>query len=192
MGNKRQWVLEEINEVLKFRKKHHYINTTSLKYLHLSPMRISFYSVGKGNEAYVSAGISEFTTRVNRYFPCEWKLISPAKHPGTPQEVMKQEAVSILDALQKEDYVVLLDERGKSFSSVQLAGFIQARANSSCRHLVFLIGGAFGVDESVKARAQWTWSLSSLVFPHQLVRLILSEQVYRACTIISNEKYHHS
>lgn len=155
-------------------------------------MRISFYSVGKVNEAYVNAGISEFTTRVNRYFPCEWKLLSPAKLPGTPQEVMKQEAVTILDALQKEDYVVLLDERGKSFSSIELANFIQARANSSCRHLVFLIGGAFGVEEGVKARAQWVWSLSSLVFPHQLVRLILSEQIYRACSIINNEKYHHS
>jgi 23S rRNA (pseudouridine1915-N3)-methyltransferase len=155
-------------------------------------MRISFYSVGKANEAYVAAGVSEFTSRVSRYFPCEWKLLSPAKHPGTPLEVMKQEGVTILDALQKEDYLVLLDERGKSFSSVQLANFIQTRANSSCRHLIFLIGGAFGVDDNVKARAQWTWSLSELVFPHQLVRLILAEQVYRACSIINNEKYHHS
>jgi 23S rRNA (pseudouridine1915-N3)-methyltransferase len=86
---------------------------------------------------------------------------------------------------------VLLDEKGKQMSSTQLATFIEQRANSSIRQLVFLIGGAFGVDDLLKSRANFTWSLSPLVFPHQLVRLILAEQIYRACTIIRNEKYHH-
>jgi 23S rRNA (pseudouridine1915-N3)-methyltransferase len=84
-----------------------------------------------------------------------------------------------------------LDERGKQFSSKKLADFIQARANESARKLIFLIGGAYGLDEAVLKRANYTWSLSELTFPHQLVRLILAEQIYRACSIIKNEKYHH-
>jgi 23S rRNA (pseudouridine1915-N3)-methyltransferase len=86
---------------------------------------------------------------------------------------------------------VVLDERGKQMSSEGLSVFIQARANESTRQLIFLIGGAFGIDETVWQRANYKWSLSQLVFPHQLVRLILAEQVYRACTILKNEKYHH-
>lgn len=152
-------------------------------------MRISFYSVGKGHEDYVREGIEDFTARVNRYYPCSWKILPPARHTGDSRG---QEAGPILAALSPDDYLVLLDERGRTWTSEQLAGFIATRGNESCRHLVFLIGGAFGVDESVRARAQFTWSLSTLVFPHQLVRLILSEQVYRACSILRNEKYHHS
>ena len=87
--------------------------------------------------------------------------------------------------------MVALEERGKQLSSEGLAEFIQARANESTKKIIFLIGGAYGIDEQVLKRANFKWSLSQLVFPHQLVRLILSEQVYRACTILKNEKYHH-
>jgi 23S rRNA (pseudouridine1915-N3)-methyltransferase len=76
-------------------------------------------------------------------------------------------------------------------SSEGLAGFMQARANESIKNVIFLIGGAYGIDETVLKRADYTWSLSQLTFPHQLVRLILAEQIYRACTILKNEKYHH-
>lgn len=93
--------------------------------------------------------------------------------------------------LDKDDYLILLDEKGKQLTSESLAEFIQARANESIKKVVFLIGGAFGVDDSIFKRANFKWSLSQLVFPHQLVRLILVEQVYRACTILKNEKYHH-
>ena len=103
-----------------------------------------------------------------------------------------KEGEMILNFLKKEDYLVLLDERGKQMNSEGLAAFIQQRANESEKNLVFLIGGAYGVSEEVTKRANYKWSLSQLVFPHQLVRLILAEQVYRACSIIRNEKYHHS
>lgn len=106
-------------------------------------------------------------------------------------EIKKREADLILSNLDKNDYLVLLDERGKMLRSEALAVFLQNRANESTKKLVFLIGGAFGVDAQVMQRANYHWSLSSLVFPHQLVRLILAEQVYRACTILRNEKYHH-
>ena len=107
-------------------------------------------------------------------------------------ELKKKEGELILQSLQKEDYLVLLDERGKLLSSEGFAHFMQARANESIKNLVFLIGGAYGVSEEVMKRANYKWSLSLLVFPHQLVRLILAEQVYRACSINRNEKYHHS
>ncbi|MCX6293908.1 MAG: 23S rRNA (pseudouridine(1915)-N(3))-methyltransferase RlmH, partial [Sphingobacteriales bacterium] len=96
-----------------------------------------------------------------------------------------------LNLLKKEDYLILLDERGKTLTSEGVASFIQQRANESEKQLVFLIGGAFGVSKAVFERADYVWSLSPLVFPHQLVRLILSEQIYRACSINRNEKYHH-
>ena len=156
-------------------------------------MKIVLYSIGKPHEGYVKEGIEEFTKRIGRYYPVEWKILPPAKQTinTIESEVKKQESMTVLNALHKDDYLVLLDERGKQFSSVQLASFIESRANSSVKQLIFLIGGAFGVDESVAARAGFVWSFSQLVFPHQLMRLMLAEQLYRACTIIRNEKYHH-
>ena len=90
------------------------------------------------------------------------------------------------------DVLVALDEKGMQWSSNDLAELIQQRANNSIKNLIFLIGGAYGLHETILKKCNYKWSLSKLVFPHQLVRLILSEQVYRACTIIRNEKYHHS
>jgi 23S rRNA (pseudouridine1915-N3)-methyltransferase len=156
-------------------------------------MKVQLWSVGKTHDSYVSQGVEDFTNRISKYFPVEWKLFPPAKQTpnSTAAEIKKSEAIVILNALQKDDYLILLDEKGKQISSPQLAAFIEARANSSVRQLIFLIGGAFGVDEQIKLRANFTWSLSHLVFPHQLVRLLLTEQIYRACSIIRNEKYHH-
>jgi 23S rRNA (pseudouridine1915-N3)-methyltransferase len=156
-------------------------------------MKLLLWSVGKMNEPYVKAGIEEFTQRISKYYPVEWKIIPVPKNAATLSEtdLKKKEAELILAGLTKEDYLIVLDERGKQFSSESLAAFIQQRANESNKTLVFLIGGAFGVDESVIKRANHSWSLSQLVFPHQLVRLILTEQIYRACSINRNEKYHH-
>ena len=156
-------------------------------------MKIQFWSVGKSNEPYVTEGILLFNKRLAHYYPVEWNLLQPPKNSATLDASTQKikEGEQILQALQKDDYLVLLDERGKTYSSEQLAQFIQQRANESTKNLIFLIGGAFGVSDAVMKRANFTWSLSPLVFPHQLVRLILSEQVYRACTINRNEKYHH-
>ena len=156
-------------------------------------MKISFWSIGKANETYVKEGVEEFTRRISRYYKVEWSIIPVPKNAGmlSEMDLKKKEGETILEWLNKDDYLVELDERGKQLSSEELAGFIQARANESVKHIVFLIGGAFGIDERVLKRANYKWSLSQLVFPHQLVRLILAEQVYRACTILKNEKYHH-
>lgn len=150
-------------------------------------------SVGKFHESYVKTGIDDFTQRINKYFKTEWVIIPTVKNAASLSEIelKKAEATSILSHIEKEDFLILLDERGKLLSSPQLAQFIQQRANESNKQLVFLIGGAFGVDASITNRAQFIWSFSPLVFPHMLARLILSEQLYRACSIIRNEKYHH-
>ena len=156
-------------------------------------MKISFWSVGKAHEPYVKAGVEDFTRRISRYYKVEWSLIPAPKNAGmlSEMDLKKKEGDIILEWLDKDDYLVVLDERGKQVSSEGLASFLQARANESTKQVVFLIGGAFGVSDEVMKRADYKWSLSQLVFPHQLVRIILAEQVYRACTILKNEKYHH-
>jgi len=106
-------------------------------------------------------------------------------------DLKKREGETIIEWLKKDEYMIALDRQGKEMRSEKLAEFIQARANESIRTLVFVIGGAFGLDETVLEKANYKWSLSQLTFPHQLVRLILAEQIYRACTILRNEKYHH-
>lgn len=152
-------------------------------------MKISLWSLGKPHDEYVRAGIEDFTKRIGRYYPVEWQIIPLPKNAS--EDSRKKEGVLILSQVQKDDYLVALDERGIQLGSEQLAEFIQSRANGSVKRIVFLIGGAYGLDEAVLKRADYCWSLSKLVFPHQLVRLILSEQLYRACSIIRNEKYHH-
>lgn len=156
-------------------------------------MKIQLWSIGKEHENYVKEGVEDFTRRIAKYYRVEWKIFAAARQTVNTAEndIKKSEAQTILNSLQKEDYLVLLDENGKQITSPQVASLIENRANNSIRQLVFLIGGAFGVDEQVKSRANFMWSFSQLVFPHQLVRLMLAEQVYRACTIIRNEKYHH-
>ena len=106
-------------------------------------------------------------------------------------ELKKKEGEIILQLVEKSDYLVVLDERGQQLGSEELAEFINARTNESVKKLIFLIGGAYGLDESVLRIAKFKWSLSKLTFPHQLVRLVLAEQLYRSFTIMRNEKYHH-
>jgi len=156
-------------------------------------MKLQLWSVGKAHESYAKTGIEDFTKRINNYFPADWHIVSPPKNAAHLSEVelKKAEAAMLLQQIQKDDYLVLLDERGKQISSPELALWLQKRANESTKRIVFLIGGAFGVDQMVMRRADYTWSLSKLVFPHMLVRLLLTEQIYRACTILRNEKYHH-
>lgn len=156
-------------------------------------MKFQFWSVGKDHESYVEEGIQLFTKRINNYHPANWTIISGPKNASKLEsnELKSAEGEIILSALKKDDYLILLDERGKQFSSEKLASKIQVLANESKKNIVFLIGGAFGVSQEVMNRADLTWSLSELVFPHQIVRLMLSEQIYRACTINRNEKYHH-
>lgn len=156
-------------------------------------MNIQFWSLGKNHEPYVKTGVEEFTRRISKYYPVEWEIIPLPKNAGklSEMDLKKKEAEIILKWLTQEDYLVALDERGKQLTSEGLASFLQKRNLENVKNLIFLIGGAYGLDEVILQIAQFKWSLSSLVFPHQLVRLVLAEQIYRACTILRNEKYHH-
>lgn len=157
-------------------------------------MKFQFWAIGKNHEPYVKEGVELFTKRISNYYAVEWNLIPMPKNAASlsESELKKKEGETITNLLQKEDYLVLLDENGKQINSEELAKFIRLRGNESIKNIVFLIGGAFGVSEEVKKRANYQWGLSKLVFPHQMVRLILAEQIYRACSINRNEKYHHS
>ena len=157
-------------------------------------MKIYFWSVGKAHESYVKEGIELFTQRISHYYPVEWKIFPPSKNSAASSEdqIKKAEAIQLLNAIQPGDVLVTLDEHCNQWSSPDLAAFIQQKANSSSKNLIFIIGGAYGLHETILDTCHYKWSLSKLVFPHQLVRLMLVEQVYRACTIIRNEKYHHS
>jgi 23S rRNA (pseudouridine1915-N3)-methyltransferase len=157
-------------------------------------MKIQLLSIGKDHEPYVKSGVEDFTRRISRYYPVEWSLIPAPKNAATltQPDLKKKEAETILGLLAKDDFLIALDERGKQMTSEGLASFIQTRANDSTKKLVFLIGGVYGLDDSILKRADYRWSLSQLTLPHQLVRLLLAEQLYRACTILRNEKYHHA
>jgi 23S rRNA (pseudouridine1915-N3)-methyltransferase len=173
------------------RKKLNYSDYSLHEYLRF--MKIQFWSIGKAHEKYIKEGVEDFTNRISRYFKVEWIIIPAPKNAAvlSEAELKKQEAETLIEWLNDDDYLVLLDERGKNISSEDVSQLLQQRANDSTKRIVFLVGGAFGVDERVFKRANFTWSLSKLVFPHMLVRLILAEQVYRACSILRNEKYHH-
>ena len=148
-------------------------------------MKILFLSVGKKHEPALIEMINEFTDRVNRYAPTEWKLIPSSS-------TVETEGASIINVLDTRDVVVVLDERGEGLDSNAFAQMLQKRLNAGTHRLVFIIGGAYGVSAAVSARANSIVSLSKLTFPHQLVRLILAEQVYRGFTILKGEKYHHA
>ena len=156
-------------------------------------MKFQFINTGKPHDEALKKAIDDFTKRINNYYSTEWLIIPPIKNAASlPEaEFKKREGRSMLEKINKDDFLILLDETGKQFSSVELANFLEQKSNAAARSIIFLIGGAFGVSDEIKQRANFTWSLSKLVFPHMLVRLILAEQVYRACTILSNEKYHH-
>ena len=156
-------------------------------------MKLQFINIGKPHDEALKKAIDDFSKRINNYYNCEWLIIAPVKNAVSlsEAELKKQEAKAIMSKLNKDDFLILLDETGKQLTSVELAGFIDQRSTTGARSLIFLIGGAYGVSDEIKQCANFTWSLSKLVFPHMLVRLILAEQVYRACTILRNEKYHH-
>lgn len=156
-------------------------------------MKIQLWSIGKDNDPYIREGIAVFQKRLQHYVDFELRLIPTVKQAASLSipELKKQEARIITEMLQPQDYLVALDEHGKMMTTLELSAFFQQRTNAGTRQLVLLIGGAFGLDPSILQRAQLKLSLSTLTFPHQLVRLIVTEQLYRAYSVLHNEKYHH-
>ena len=157
-------------------------------------MNIEIWTIGKENDSHIEDGIRLYFQKIKPWTPIELVVKQLPKKVATTdvERSRKQEEVLILKRLQGHHYLILMDERGKMLSSPQWAQQFQQLMNQGTKTLVILIGGAYGVSEQVKRQAKQVWSLSSLVFPHQLVRLILAEQVYRAFSIINNSPYHHS
>lgn len=156
-------------------------------------MKISLLVVGKTVHSYLNQGIDEYTKRISRYCPFSIQYIADAKTTKSlSQEQQKQlEGDNIAAALDKSDYVVLLDEHGKEFTSVDFSAYIERKMQSVPKRLVFIIGGPYGFSKEIYGRANEKISLSKMTFPHDLIRLVFTEQLYRAFSIIHNEPYHH-
>lgn len=165
-----------------------------LQLLIFAAMNIEIWSIGKDNESFIESGIQYYFQKTKPYNPVTLVIIQPSKKQATTdiERTKLLEEELILKKLEPQHYLILLDEKGKQLNSIQWAQQFQQLMNQSTKTLVLLIGGAYGVSAKVKERANQTWSLSPLVFPHQLVRLILAEQVYRAFSILNNSPYHHS
>lgn len=157
-------------------------------------MQVEIWSVGKENESFIDEGLKYYFQKTRPYNPVDLVLLQlPKKLAITDADKAKLlEEEMILKKLQPHHYLVLLDERGKLLTSPQWAQQFQQMMNMGTKTLVILIGGAFGVTDNIRRQAKQVWSLSHLVFPHQLVRLMVAEQVYRAFSILNNSPYHHS
>ena len=156
-------------------------------------MNITLLMVGNTSEAFVQAGYDVFLKRLKHYIKLKEVIIPDIKDRKhlNPEQIKEKEAALIIDKLTAANYSVLLDEKGKEFSSLEFAGFLQKTMNAGVRELFFIVGGAYGVAESVKQKADLTVSLSRMTFTHQFIRLIFAEQLYRAMTILKNEPYHN-
>ena len=155
-------------------------------------MKTILILVGKTTDKHFQAGISDYAERISHYMPFEIITIPELKNTKSLSEQQQKtmEGELIMKQLQPSDTVVLLDEHGKEMRSMEYASWLQRTANNA-RRLVFIIGGPYGFSPSVYERANDKISLSRMTFSHQMVRLIFTEQLYRACTIIKNEPYHH-
>ena len=156
-------------------------------------MKISLLVIGKTDEAYLQKGLEIFLKRIPHYILFEMKVIPDIKNSKNLSEEQQKEREGelILQQILSSDELFLLDEQGIEASSVDFARFLEKKMLSGIKRLVFVIGGPYGFSGNVYSRANGKISLSKMTFPHQMVRLILAEQLYRAFTILKGEPYHH-
>ena len=156
-------------------------------------MKIVLLAIGKTNQQYLIDGITEYQKRLQHYIQFEILEISNIKNTKnlSDSELMKKEGELILNQIQPSDYLVLLDDKGKSFTSTKFSKKLQGWMLSGKKRLIFVIGGAYGFSDSVYSRGNEKLSLSEMTFSHQMVRLFFIEQLYRGYTILNHEPYHH-
>ncbi len=156
-------------------------------------MNIKLIVVSKTDVPYLQTGIDEYVGRLKHYCDFELVVIPALKNLGkaSPEEVKEREGQLILKQVEKSDMVVLLDEHGKEYGSVEFSEYLQKQMNTGIRTLSFVVGGAYGFSPAVYVAAQHKISLSRMTFNHQMVRLFFVEQLYRAFTILRHEKYHN-
>jgi 23S rRNA (pseudouridine1915-N3)-methyltransferase len=156
-------------------------------------MKVHVYYIGKTSEEYLREGEAIYAKRLSHYLPITFEVLPDVKGGGkmSPDNLKTKEGELILSRLKNEDGLILLDEGGKSFASVDFANWLDRQLQMPYRRLVFLVGGAFGFPPEVYARANGKLSLSKMTFSHQMIRLFFAEQLYRGMTILRGEKYHN-
>ena len=156
-------------------------------------MKVELWMVGKTNFDYLKDGIAIYEKRLKHYLSFELVTFPDLKNAKNlnPNQIKLNEGKSIIQKVQKDDFLILLDERGKSFNSVEFASFMEKKLQFSKKRIIFLIGGAYGFSEELYNRADTKIALSKMTFSHQMVRLFFLEQLYRAMTILNREPYHN-
>ncbi|MEL6357885.1 MAG: 23S rRNA (pseudouridine(1915)-N(3))-methyltransferase RlmH [Bacteroidota bacterium] len=156
-------------------------------------MKVHLWFIGKTTEAYLREGEAIYQKRLRHYLPLEVDILPDIKGAGklSSAQLKLQEGEMVLAKLRSDDGLFLLDEKGESFGSVNFSAWFDQQLQRPYRRLIFLVGGAYGFDESVYQRANAKLSLSKMTFSHQMVRLFFLEQLYRAMTILRGEKYHN-
>jgi 23S rRNA (pseudouridine1915-N3)-methyltransferase len=156
-------------------------------------MKVVLLQTGKTTDKYISEGVEEYSSRIRKYTGFEIITIPEMKNTGNMPAATRKilEAKSILQALGKDDYVVILDEKGKELSTKEFAAWMEKVFLMSKKRVVFIIGGPWGFAKEINERAAFKLSLSKLTFSHQLVRLLFAEQLYRIMTVIHGNPYHH-
>jgi 23S rRNA (pseudouridine1915-N3)-methyltransferase len=156
-------------------------------------MKLVLLMTGKTTQSWIKEGVDEYAKRITKYARLEIITVPDVKNPGNkPAEWVKErEAEKIMQAIKNDDQVVLLDEHGKVYSTTELANWLEKSMLLPGKSLVFVVGGPWGLHESVRSRADHIISLSRLTFSHQVVRLLFAEQLYRVLTVIAGDPYHH-
>lgn len=155
-------------------------------------MQFIFWTIGKTNSAEFAKWENDFTKRIKSFTPFDSDVLDAGRGLKNPDQIRAEEGKKVLSRLKTEDYLILLDEKGKTFTSREFANYLEKKmSTSSGKRIVFLVGGAYGFHESIYSRANDKISLSSMTFSHQLIRQIFLEQLYRAFTIINNHPYHN-
>ncbi|REG84052.1 23S rRNA (pseudouridine(1915)-N(3))-methyltransferase RlmH [Algoriphagus antarcticus] len=156
-------------------------------------MQVKLIAIGKTDNKAIITLIEEYSRRLNFYIKFEFEVIPDLKNTKSLSEVLQKEkeGESILKNIIPSDDVILLDERGKSYSSMEFSEFLQKKMNAGLKQLIFVIGGPYGFSEEIYARANGKLSISKMTFSHQMIRPFFIEQLYRGFTILRNEPYHH-
>ena len=156
-------------------------------------MKVELWLTGKTIFPYLEEGMSLYEKRLSHYLPFQSLILSEPKSVKNlpPDQLKQKEGEQILAKLKPDDFIVLLDERGKQLTSVEFSRFLEQKLQLSHKRLVFLVGGAFGFSAEVYQRADYQLSLSKMTFSHQMVRLFFLEQIFRAMTILKGEPYHN-
>lgn len=156
-------------------------------------MEVMLLTVGKTTIPFVTAGIEEYTRRLRHYLPYSIKAIADIRKAGQmdKERQKEEEGKRILESVAAGDYLVLLDERGREYTSVEFAAYMEKQMAAGRKRMVFVVGGPYGFSPAVYARADAKISLSKMTFNHEMVRLFFTEQLYRAMTILRGEPYHH-